>query len=145
MNLRRHKIPPPYIPFISLADIAWQIIIFFLIASTFLKSDVLSLIMPGGGSEEQSTAAPVARPITLRATELALSLNGQELALDDLQPRIAALLATAQTEEDRVIVVRPGDDLSFQRNADIFYAVQKAGGTVLISPEASHAAPNPTP
>jgi biopolymer transport protein ExbD len=132
MKVIRRRPPAPYIPFISLADIAWQIIIFFLIAATFVRGDALKLAIPG------STSVPAGQQtnnVTVQASEESLAVNGQSVALKDLEARLAALLAGAKTDQDRIVIVSGADDLTFQRDADILYAVQKAGGTVLISDE----------
>ena len=34
---------------------------------------------------------------------------------------------------DRLVVLMGGDDMTFQRNVDIMYAIQKAGGILVIS------------
>ena len=90
MKMARRRPPEPYIPFISLADIAWQIIIFFLLAATFAKSDSLNLELPGASSDKSRSAAPT---ITVEAGENALLINGQHVALASLEGRIRELLA----------------------------------------------------
>jgi len=132
MKVTRRQPPAPYIPFISLADIAWQIIIFFLIAATFVRGDALKLAVPGSTSE---LAGQQTNNVTVQASEESLAVNGQSVALKDLEARLASLLAGAKTDQDRIVIVSGADDLTFQRDADILYAVQKAGGTVLISDE----------
>ena len=73
--------------------------------------------------------------VTVLASEQALTINGQNVEVADLEGKIAALLANAKNEKDRVVIVSGSDDLTFQRDADILYAIQKAGGIVVISDE----------
>ena len=137
MKIARRRLPEPYIPFISLAAIAWQIIIFFLIASTFARMDALRLVLPTG-SVSEATPAPPQTPndsLVLAASENRLTLNGQAISLDALQKQLTPLIAAAKSDEQRVVILRGADDLSFQRNADILYAIQQAGGSVVISGE----------
>ncbi len=130
--MARRRPPEPYSPFISLADIAWQIIIFFLLAATFAKSDSLNLELPGASSDKSRSAAPT---ITVEAGENALSINGQHVALASLEGRIRELLAGKKTEAQRAVVVLAKNDLSFQRHVDVMYAVQRAGGILVMSEE----------
>ena len=132
MKMARRRPPAPYIPFISLADIAWQIIIFFLLAATFAKSDSLNLDLPGASSDKSRSAAPT---ITVEVGDSALSVNGRRVAFESLEGRIRELLAGKKTEAQRAVVVLAKDDLSFQRHVDVMYAVQRAGGILVMSEE----------
>ena len=134
MKISRRQRPAPYIPFISLADIAWQIIIFFLIASTFLKSDSLNVAMP---TASPSPASVMSRPIVVNAGEMTLTVNGLDVPLADLETRLNILLAGTTRDEQRAVVARFRDDLSFQRNAAIMYAIERSGGVVVISEQPS--------
>jgi biopolymer transport protein ExbD len=132
MKMARRPPPQPYIPFISLADIAWQIIIFFLLAATFAKSDSLNLELPGASSDKSRSAAPT---ITVEAGDSALLVNGQRVAFESLEGRIRELLAGKKTETQRAVIVLAKNDLSFQRHVDVMYAVQRAGGILVMSEE----------
>jgi biopolymer transport protein ExbD len=132
MKLVRHHRPGPYIPFITLADIAWQIIIFFLVASTFVSNLSLTVALP---SATISPEKAIDKPIRIDAGESTLAVNGMPVPLADLELQLRGLLAGAVSEDQRAVVVFPADDLSFQRNGDILYAIQQAGGVVLISEE----------
>jgi biopolymer transport protein ExbD len=132
MKVSRRPPPAPYIPFISLADIAWQIIIFFLVAATFVRGDSLKLAIPS------STTDPATKEInnvTVQASETTLAVNGQAVAIADLQSKITSVLAGKKDEKDRIVIVSASEDLTFQRDADILFAIQKAGGIVVIADE----------
>lgn len=132
MKIGRRQRPAPYIPFISLADIAWQIIIFFLIASTFIKSDALTVAMPSASPVPDQS---INKTVMLEAGESVLTVNGVPVALEELEGYLADLLVGATTEDQRAVIARFRNDLSFQRNADIMYAIQRAGGVVVVSEE----------
>jgi biopolymer transport protein ExbD len=133
MRVRRPRTPAPHIPFISLADIAWQIIIFFFLATSFAGGN-FSLNVPMPSS---STAVEQALPktINVKAGENAVTVNGVPLAPSQLESYVASLLTGVAKEEDRAVILFPDEDLSFQRTAESLYAIQKAGGIAVISEE----------
>ena len=132
MKMARRRPPAPYIPFISLADIAWQIIIFFLLAATFAKNDSLNLEIPGASSDKTKSAAPT---ITVQAGENAILVNGDRIAPEQLEGRIKQLLAGKKSEADRAGIVLAKNDLPVQQHVDVMYAVQRAGGILVMSEE----------
>ncbi|MBA3686050.1 MAG: biopolymer transporter ExbD [Planctomycetes bacterium] len=117
-------------PFISLADIAWQLIIFFLVTSTFTKNDAMTLELPN--SSEESSQEQQQDTITVQAGEQALMLNENPVELKDLEKALAALLAGKTTDAERVVVLMPADDLTFQRNVEVTLAIKRSGGIVAI-------------
>ncbi len=123
---------PPHVPFIALADIAWQIIIFFLVASTFRHNYSMSVPMPTASGDPSRIAS---KQIKVEAGETTLLLNGAPVKLETLEFDLTTLLSEARGEEDRAVAVFAKDDLSFQRNSEILYAIQRAGGIVVISEE----------
>ena len=128
---KRH-LPEPHIPFISLADIAWQIIIFFLIGSTFIERESLNVDLPssqkGGQTSQENT-------ITVQASEATLMLNAKPVELANLQSEISALLAGKTNDQDKAVVLLGSDDMTFQRNCDIMLSIEKAGGILVIQEE----------
>jgi len=131
VQFKRRKPAEPHIPFIALADIAWQIIIFFLIGSTFVQNDSLNLDLPSASSQTQQQSS--GETITVQASQGSLALNGQPVEMSQLLPKLQGMLAGKTTEQDRLVVLMGGDDMTFQRNVDIMYAIQKAGGILVIS------------
>ncbi len=130
MKLPRRHSPEPHVPFISLADIAWQLIIFFLVTSTFAKNEAVNLELPN--SQEQSGQEQSEDTITVQASETALMLNSNPVELAEVEAQLAALLAGKTADAERVVVLMPADDLTFQRNLDITLAIKRAGGIVAL-------------
>ena len=134
MKLGHHKETPPHIPFISLADIAWQIVIFFLVASTFLVLNAMKIDFPDATSSAQSAQKPP-ETITVQASETALAINGQTLRLEELTPRLLKLLANKKTEQERAVILSETGEVTFQRDLNIMDAIRLAGGIVLPEEE----------
>ena len=132
MKIKRLKLPAPHIPFIALADIAWQIIIFFLLAATFVANYSLNVPMPSASAGNESA---LKKSINVRASDVTLTVNGAVVMPGELESYISSLLTGVVSEEGRAVIVFPEDDLSFQRNAEILYAIQRAGGIAVFSGE----------
>lgn len=133
MRVRRPRTPAPHIPFISLADIAWQIIIFFFLATTFAAGNFsLNVPMPSSSAANETQ---VKRTINVRAGENAVTVNSVPMAPAALESYIASLLAGKAREEDRAVIFYPDEELSFQRTAETLFAIQRAGGIAVISQE----------
>ena len=133
MNVSKRRLKAaPVIPWISLADIAWQIVIFFLAASSFVRSDSLNVDLPGSTNDP---AAQKGEPINVIAGDNVLQLNGTAVEYGELEAKIKQMLEGKKREEERAVVVLGRPDLSFQRHVDIMYAIQKAGGILVMSEE----------
>ncbi len=132
MKFQRHHKAAPHVPFIALADIAWQIIIFFMVASTFARNEALKVDLPSAAG---SQGGQYENNVTVTAGEAMLMLDGSNIELSQLQPRIKDLLAGKTTEQGKIVVVVAKDDLTFQRSSELLYAIQKAGGVPLFSDE----------
>ncbi len=132
MRVLFHRQTPPYIPVITLADIAWQIIIFFLVASTFARNDVFLLDLPGTTKQPQGQQP---EPILVVAGSDSLTVNGAEVAAADLQAELQKLLQDKKTELERSVVLTGKEDLTYQQHLDLMYTVQKAGGYLVLTVE----------
>lgn len=133
MKMHRHHKAEPHVPFIALADIGWQIIIFFLVAASFTMNESLNVDLPAGSN--QKTAAVAESNVSVTASESLLQIDGRNVEINDLQGQLKQLLATKSSEQGKAVVVTLKDDTTFQRNAEILYAIQKAGGTVIFAEE----------
>jgi biopolymer transport protein ExbD len=134
---KRRKTPEPHIPFISLADIAWQIIIFFFVASTFAMKDSLNLDIPAADNKPRANApANPPKTITVVATAGQLSVDGKAVPMEQLTAHIAGLLSGKTTDQERAVLMEGKGDLTFQQDVEIMYAIQKAGGVLIMQEEA---------
>ena len=132
MRIARRPTPAPHIPFIALADIAWQIIIFFLVASTFAMNDALTVDVPASAAADSSQATSP-DSLVVHATASAVLIDGKPVPLPELEATIAQRLKGKTTDQERAVLVMGRDDLTFQQDVEIMYAIQKAGGILVLS------------
>ena len=133
MKIGNRRQTPPHIPFIALADIAWQIIVFLIMVSAFIQKDALKVAFPGASNDPQKTSSS---EISVAAAQSYLLINNSEkIQPAQLQGRLSQLLAGKKKEQDRIVKVSGHQNLTFQEHGEIMYAVQKAGGILVIEGE----------
>jgi biopolymer transport protein ExbD len=132
MKIKRRPMPAPHIPFISLADIAWQIIIFFFMAASFTKLAAMKM-NPPSATADASKSQQQDKITTVVAKPEGITLDGAATTIDQLASEISLKLKDKIKAEDRVVVVEGNKGLTWQKNVEVLYAIRKAGGTPVES------------
>lgn len=117
-------------PAILLTDLAFNLLIFFVVCAstepdTGRKQDVPS------GSEDQKNAA-TDQTINVRLGRKSLSINQQVQDEADMEVKIKELLADKKTPEQRLVVIRSEPDTPYQRWISITGKIERAGGIIVI-------------
>ncbi len=110
------------IPTASMADIAFLLIIFFLVTTTLSQDKGLGLTLPPSGS---TTIVPERNIATVLITGLGeISLDGQNVTIDELERRIKTLTG----ENPNIIVsIKTAPDARYQIFVDVVDIIKKAG------------------
>jgi len=114
---------------VSIGDIAFQLIVFFMVAATFTRSTSMNVELPSG---DDNAVQDDSRSITVQAGAKAIAVNEQALELDQLEPKLRELLNGRTEGADRVVVLVTGDDIPFQRHAAIMHIIRASGGVVAV-------------
>jgi len=128
--------PAPHVPWIALADIAWQIVILFLVASAFIVTNSVSMDLPSMTQEQDKERN---EPIQLIAGADVLQVtegtgNPMNIEYDTLRATLQNMLANRRGQ-DRAVVIMCKPDLPWQRQVDVMTDVTKAGGMPVIASE----------
>ncbi|MDG2219738.1 MAG: biopolymer transporter ExbD [Rubripirellula sp.] len=120
------------IPTGSFSDIAFLLIIYFLVATTLVKVKSISADLPSG--EKQSDAAVDKTPIiNLRGSKMFFS--DKEVTLANLNARLAALKLAGKTPEQRVVMLESTSMTSYESYFQALAAISSNGGVVAIVEE----------
>ena len=106
-----------------LIDVVFILLLFFLLASSFLNWHTIKLTTPATQGVVINSAGGAVL-IRLGANG-ALDLNGQPVLIDELPDKLSQFLAK---ESDQKILVRPAKGVPLQPVVSVLDAVKKAGG-----------------
>lgn len=125
MKLGDEEARPQLITLTPLIDVVFILLIFFMLASSFLdwRGVDLRLSTPGGGapSAENSLLVQI-------KSDGSLSLDGKVLGEAELEARIGERLSEAP---DKGIVLRPDPGVTLQRSVDVLDLLKRAGAVNL--------------
>lgn len=119
----------PRAPLAAMSDIAFQLIIFFMVTATFVNKDAVNVELPNSESEQQ---VETDKMLTLQANAEITLLDGQKVEpgpglVEKLEGKLAQ-----RPEGERIVIMLTADDLPFQKNAELMLSIQQAGGQVAV-------------
>ncbi|MDX1681060.1 MAG: biopolymer transporter ExbD [Akkermansiaceae bacterium] len=117
------------IPTGSFSDIAFLLIVYFIIATTLVKVKTITADMPAGekSSQTQSDKTPI---VNLRGEEI--FLNDKPVDLVGLNERLAALELFDKEPEQRVIMLETARGTVYGNYFQAMAAISAHGGVIAI-------------
>ena len=105
----------------SLTDVVLQLLIFFLLSSSFVLTPGIKILVPKAVTGETGAEQSIIVTLTEKGQ---IYLNADRITMEDLGPRLNLLLGTTR---DRVIVVRADRNTNLQRAIDVIDLAKAAG------------------
>lgn len=120
------------IPTDSFSDIAFLLIVYFLVATTLVKVKSITADLPAGekSTQAQSEKTPI---INLRGAEV--FFNDKRMEMPELNERLAALDLPNQDGEKRVIMLESAKGTPYENYFQALAAISANGGVVAIVEE----------
>jgi biopolymer transport protein ExbD len=129
MKIRRREIPVE-IPTASMADVAFLLIIFFLVASFYSVTRGIQFSLPKH-DEAALTAEPEAAVLIEIASDSSLRVDDRNMALADLKGYIGPKL---QQNPTKSIILQTSLDAPYQAMTDVFDELRQVGVQNLVIP-----------
>lgn len=129
MKIRRREIPVE-IPTASMADVAFLLIIFFLVASFYSVTRGIQFSLPKH-DEAALTAEPEAAVLIEIASDSSLRVDDRNMALADLKGYIGPKL---QQNPTKSVILQTSLDASYQAMTDVFDELRQVGVQNLVIP-----------
>lgn len=132
MKLKRGKmlVDPPDC---ATADIAFTLIIFFLVCAAVQPETGMSQALPK--TEEKSEKRAQSQNPEVSITPSGIVLNGNPLQLPEFTRRIAIELKSKTREADRIVVVKSAPDTPYPTWIGVSRAIESAGGILTLELE----------
>lgn len=126
MKIRRAKRRAPYVPTASFGDIAFLLIIFFMVASVFMREAHIKSTPAAAPDIEKVEEGSVS---VVLDTEGVIWVQGEKCAPDALEPAVSALL---QDVKDKKVIVKI-DKAQVQENFGVVLkALSGAGADIVL-------------
>ena len=120
------------IPTGSFSDIAFLLIIYFLVATSLVKVKTIQADLPSGekAAQAQSEKVPI---VNLRGNEV--FFNDKPVSFEDLEVRLAALDLPSQDSSKRIIMLESTRETPYQTYFQALASISANGGVVALVEE----------
>lgn len=134
MKLQRGKmlVDPPAS---ASSDIAFILIIFFLVCAAVQPETGLAQVLPK--TEEQEEQTKQSKNLEVSITPTSIVLNGSPLQLPEFTQRLTAALEKKTKEADRVVVVKSAPNTPYPTWIRVSQAIEQAGGILTLELESN--------
>ncbi len=123
MKFRAEKKHLSAFSYASLTDVVLQLLIFFLLSSTFVMQTGVKVQLPKAVHQEQDVKGQII--VTLTADGL-IYLNNQQITQSALQYAISQLLQDSKVD---VVIIQADKKVTLQQTVDIMDIAKAAGAT----------------
>lgn len=127
-QLKKHR--SGEVPVGSFSDIAFLLIIYFLVATTLVKVKAVTADMPSGEVNNASTAIDDTPTVNLRGSEILF--KDKQVSLKVLNERLAALNLHQAQDSKKVILLESSETTPYKTYFDVLAAISSNGGIVAL-------------
>lgn len=114
----------------SFSDLAFLLIIFFILTTTFVQPMGSRLTIPAGTSDPNQKSQKETPTINL--SEDKILFEKDEISMAQLRAKLQGMNLREQKEEARVVVLDCSQDVRFDRYFQVVAAVSQAGGILAL-------------
>jgi biopolymer transport protein ExbD len=130
---RRKPKQMPEMPVASFSDIAFLLLIFFILTTSFSKTQGFLSDLPSG--EVAKTTKKGETP-TVFVDIGSLKFNDQAITVDELRKRLKGLkLAEKEKQEDRIVIMESASGVDYETYFRAMSTITAAGGVIAIVKE----------
>jgi biopolymer transport protein ExbD len=132
MKLKRGKVlvdPPAS----ASSDIAFILIIFFLVCAAVQPETGIAQILPK--TEEKTDKKDQSQNLEVSITPSSIVLNGSPLKLEEFRQRIKAALENKTKEADRIVTVKSAPETPYPFWIEVSQSIEQAGGILTLELE----------
>ncbi|MSU40343.1 MAG: biopolymer transporter ExbD [Pedosphaera sp.] len=129
MKLRRQTkllIEPPAV---ATGDIAFNLIVFFLVCASMEPDQGRPMTIPRAEKESRQQQT---KHIEVDLTRTAVFMNGNPLTVPQFEKQIRTSLSDKTREEDRIVGVKCKPDVAYAHWMNVSAAIEQAGGIVTL-------------
>lgn len=134
--MKRHKQEKKHrsgdIPTGSFSDIAFLLIIYFLVATTLVKIKSITADLPSG---QTSTTAQTDKTPTINLSATDIFFNDAKVTTDELNQRLAEMNLAEREPSARVILLESADGTPYQNYFHALASISANGGVVALVEE----------
>ena len=131
MNLKRKVKANTEIDVGSFSDIAFLLIIFFILTTTFVKIAGNKIEIPSG-SDSESDAEQKQVAITLKAESIGYGEDAKDLSMDELRVALAKEKFTTKEADARMVVLETDGEVLYERYFQVVMAINESGGVLTL-------------
>jgi len=132
MRLRRSAKLLVEPPSAATGDIAFNLIVFFLVCASIQPDSGRQQILP---KAEQAQQQEQQDNITVELKRTVVLLDGDPMKLSEVTPKVREKLSGKTRPEDRVVVVKSADDVPYQTWVEVTTQIEDAGGIITLQLE----------
>lgn len=122
------------IPTDSVSDIAFLLIIFFILTTTLSKLTGFTAELPSAAASQQQTKSESKTP-TVQLANGKLLFDEKEVSLATLRDRLLDLRLANRQGEERIVMLEAAGKVDYQTYYEVMAAISAAGGVVAIVEE----------
>jgi biopolymer transport protein ExbD len=131
MKLKRKEQADTKIDVGSFSDIAFLLIIFFILTTTFTKIAGNKIEIPSG-SDEQSEVEQKQLSVTLSAENITYGEDAKSISIDELRVALAKEKFETKEPDDRMVVLETGGEVLYERYFQVVMAINDSGGVLTL-------------
>lgn len=120
-------------PSCATGDIAFNLIVFFLVCASVAPDSGRKQVLPR--SEETKQQQEKSENVEVMLTRNTVAVNGDQLKIEGLLPKLQALFANKPRPEDRVVIVKSKPDTPYHFWIEVTAIIEAVGGTITIQRE----------
>ena len=131
MKIRRKPYAEPEIILASLIDIAFLLLIFFILTTTFIKTAGNKLAVPSG-SLDSSKKEERQLTINLKPGDIRWGEKAEQITIEDLRAELKKEDFASKDPAKRVVIVDASQDVVYDEYFQVVMAIAKAGGVMAL-------------
>ena len=123
------------IPTDSVSDIAFLLIIFFILTTTLSKLSGFTAELPSANASDKQAAKTDVKTPSVQLGNGKLIFNEQEVSAAALKDRLLDLRLGSKQGEEKVVLLEAAGKVDYQTYYEVLAAISAAGGVVAIVEE----------